>query len=99
VRHHLTLELTDSASALIRVVSCVHSRGLQVEHLHLNGRQGCICVAGEVPLHRIVASFDRLVDVLVVEPSPSCEQQATRARAVRTVPARRLATQLPAVRR
>ena len=72
MRHHLTLELTDSASSLIRVVSCLHSRGLRVEHLHLEGTTGCMFVDGNVHLHRVVASLDRLVDVLVVE-SSTCE--------------------------
>jgi acetolactate synthase regulatory subunit len=76
VRHHLTLELTDSVSSLIRVVSCLHSRGLRVEHLHLRGTSGCMSVAGNVALHRVVATLDRLVDVLAVEPSSSCDQRA-----------------------
>ena len=69
MRHHLTLELTDSASSLIRVVSCLHSRGLRVEHLHVEGTTGCLFVNGDVRLHRVVTTLDRLVDVLAVRPS------------------------------
>jgi acetolactate synthase regulatory subunit len=82
VRHHFTLELTDSASALIRVVSCVHSRGLRVEHLHLKGTRGCLSVAGDVAIHRVIATLDRLVDVLAVEPTSSCEQHLQQSGAI-----------------
>jgi acetolactate synthase regulatory subunit len=90
VRHHLALELSDSASSLIRVVSCVHSRGLRVEHLHLRGTVGCMSVVGKVELHRVVTTLDRLVDVLVVESSPSCSPQASADQALRVVVAKQL---------
>lgn len=68
---HCSLVLHPTRSALPRVVSALHSRGLEVRHLHTDGTAVCLLVAGP-SAPRLPAVLGRVVDVVDVEVTPNC---------------------------
>jgi hypothetical protein len=72
---HCQLRLAPGRAALPRVVSVLHARGLEVEHLHVEGDQLCALVHGAVPA-RVLAVLRRVVDVEQVALSATCVRRA-----------------------
>jgi hypothetical protein len=72
---HCQLRLVDSRAALPRVVSVLHARGLEVEHLHVEDGRLCALVHGAVPA-RVLAVLRRVVDVEQVALSSTCVRRA-----------------------
>jgi acetolactate synthase regulatory subunit len=66
MRALVELELTASRSALARVIACLHSRGLRIEHANFDGRTCSITVAGPMRQERLKALMSRSIDVLAV---------------------------------
>ena len=68
---HCQVRLATGRAALPRVVSVLHARGLEVEHLHVEEGRLCALVHGAAPA-RVLAVLRRLVDVDQVALSATC---------------------------
>jgi hypothetical protein len=71
---HCRVRVSDVRSAVPRLVSVVHARGLTLEHLHVEGTAVCLAVRGAGPA-RVAAVLERLVDVADVQLTSSCQQR------------------------
>ena len=68
---HCRVRVSASRSAVPRIVSVLHARGLALEHLHVDGRELCLAVRGAAA-SRLPALLGRVVDVHDVELTATC---------------------------
>lgn len=66
MRHHLHVELADTPSSLLRLLSCLHARHLVVERLHCERGSVCVEARGSSAAHRVQNAVERLIDVTSV---------------------------------
>ena len=69
---HLELTLATGRAALPRLVSTLHSRGWEIEHLSVVGGHGCVAVAGRIDAAQLAAQLGRLVEVRQVQLGGTC---------------------------